>query len=31
LAKRIASLPASKLPVGDSNFFWDHLYTNKLA
>lgn len=31
LAKRIASLPASKLPVGDSNFFWDHLHTNKLA
>jgi flagellar biosynthesis protein FlhG len=31
LAKRIASLPASKMPCGDSNFFWNHLNRNKLA
>ena len=31
LAKRIASLPASKMPCGDSNFFWSHLNRNKLA
>jgi flagellar biosynthesis protein FlhG len=31
LAKRIASMPVSKPPCGDSNFFWDHLNKNKLA
>jgi len=31
LAKRIASMPMSKQPCGDSNFFWDHLNKNKLA
>ena len=31
LAKRIASMPVSKMPCGDSNFFWDHLNKNKLA
>jgi flagellar biosynthesis protein FlhG len=31
LAKRIATLPVSKPPCGDSNFFWHHLYKDKLA
>jgi flagellar biosynthesis protein FlhG len=31
LAKRVVSLPVSKLPAGNSNFFWEHLYKNKLA
>ena len=31
VAKKLDEMPVGKVPMGDSNFFWDHLYHDKLA